>query len=101
MMLCAAALERVSRHPALVTDLAEVLRISKTEAANAVRQRFEKMQGLHDFMRLAGVVRHRACCEEDGSTQLDAFDIQCWHHVRRYLRLDDVACDLTELPSSP
>ncbi|KAH7943757.1 hypothetical protein HPB52_011330 [Rhipicephalus sanguineus] len=99
--LCAAALERVSRHPALVAELAEVLRIGETEAANAVRQRFQEMQGLHDFMRLAGVVRDRVRCEDDGSTQLDALDSRCWLHVRRYLRLDDVACDLAEPPSSP
>ncbi|KAH8038076.1 hypothetical protein HPB51_021638 [Rhipicephalus microplus] len=95
--LCASALERVSAHPALVAALAEVLRIREAEAENAVRQQLEGIGGLHDFMRLAGVVRDRVRCEQDGGTQLDALDGRCWLHVRRYLRLDDV----TFAPSCP
>ncbi|KAL3252760.1 hypothetical protein MRX96_054816 [Rhipicephalus microplus] len=95
--LCAAVLERVSTHPALVAALAEVLRIREAEAENAVPQRLEGIGGLHDFMRLAGVVRGRVQCEEDGGTQLDALYGRCWLHVRRYLRRDDVTC----APSCP
>ncbi|KAL3196808.1 hypothetical protein MRX96_045079 [Rhipicephalus microplus] len=93
--LCASALERVSAHPALVAALAAVPHIGEAEAENAVRQRLEGIGG--DFMRLAGVVRDRVRCEQDGGTQLDALDGRCWRPVRRYLRLDDVTC----APSCP
>ncbi|KAH7978792.1 hypothetical protein HPB49_006768 [Dermacentor silvarum] len=91
--LCAAGLDRVSRHPALVAELAEVLSIDKVEAADMVRQRFQCIEGLDEFMRLAGVVKERVTClpRQDGRTQLDGLNQDCWAHVRRYLELDDVA----------
>ncbi|KAH6943557.1 hypothetical protein HPB50_024330 [Hyalomma asiaticum] len=93
----AAALETVSRHPALVAELAEVLSIGIKEASAMVRQRLQNILGLHEFMRLAGVVREWVTCQprEDGSKQLDTLDDYCWRHVRQYLHLDDVIGDLT------
>ncbi|KAH7950489.1 hypothetical protein HPB49_024566 [Dermacentor silvarum] len=90
--LCAAALDRVSRHPAPVAELAEVLSIDKVEAVDMVRQKFRCIEGLHDFMRLAGVVKEQVTCmpRQDGRTQLDGLNQACWSHVRRYLELDDV-----------
>ncbi|XP_049523849.1 uncharacterized protein LOC125945670 [Dermacentor silvarum] len=89
---CAAGLDRVSRHPALVAELAEVLSIGQVEAADMVQRRFQSIEGLHDFMRLAGVVKRQVTClpREDGRTQLDDLNDDCWAHVRRYLQLDDV-----------
>ncbi|XP_049523641.1 uncharacterized protein LOC125945592 isoform X2 [Dermacentor silvarum] len=91
--LCAAGLDRVCRHPALVAELAEVLSIDKVEAARVVRQKLRCIEGLHDFMRLAGVVKEQVTClpRQDGRTQLDGLNQDCWAHVRRYLELDDVA----------
>lgn len=93
----AAALETVSRHPALVAELAEVLSISAGEASAMVRQRLQNILGLHEFMRLAGVVQEWVTCHprEDGSKQLDTLDDYCWRHVRQYLHLNDVIGDLT------
>ncbi|XP_054925647.1 uncharacterized protein [Dermacentor andersoni] len=93
--LCAAGLDRVSRHPALLAELAEVLSIGEEEAARRVRQRFRNIEGLHEFMRLTGVVKQRVRCQprEDGRAQLDDLNSECWCHVRRYLQLDDVAFD--------
>lgn len=92
---CAAALDRVSRHTALVAELAEVLSIGDDEAARMVRRRFRSIEGLDDFMRLTGVVKQRVTCQprEHGRTQLDDLNSECWSHVRRYLLLDDVVCD--------
>ncbi|KAL3193472.1 hypothetical protein MRX96_016827 [Rhipicephalus microplus] len=89
---CAAALDRVHRHPALMAELAKVLSLSEADAAIAVRRRFRSIEGMHEFMRLAGVVKARVTCEprDDGRTRLDALGEQCWAHVRRYLQLDDV-----------
>ncbi|KAH7949637.1 hypothetical protein HPB49_013138 [Dermacentor silvarum] len=99
---CAAGLDRVSRHPALVAELAEVLSIGQVEAADMVQRRFRHIQGLHEFMRLAGVVKGRVTClpREDGRTQLDDLNDDCWAHVRRYLQLDDVPYSSAS-PSSP
>ncbi|KAH7943758.1 hypothetical protein HPB52_011331 [Rhipicephalus sanguineus] len=90
---CAAALDRVYRHPALVAELSKVLSISEADAVVAVRQGFRSIEGMHEFMRLAGVVKVRVTCQprDDGRAQLDALDDYCWSHVRRYLQLDDVA----------
>ncbi|KAH7950148.1 hypothetical protein HPB49_020139 [Dermacentor silvarum] len=99
---CAAGLDRVSRHPALLAELAEVLSIGQVEAADLVQRRFQRIEGLHDFMRLAGVVKGRVTClpREDRRTQLDELTDDCWAHVRRYLELDDVPHSSAS-PSSP
>ncbi|KAH6945852.1 hypothetical protein HPB50_010302 [Hyalomma asiaticum] len=48
---CAAALETVSRHPARVAELLEqVLSIGAAESSDMVRQRFQNVQGLHEFI---------------------------------------------------
>ncbi|KAH7986535.1 hypothetical protein HPB49_025919 [Dermacentor silvarum] len=92
-------LDRVSRHPALVAELAEVLSISQVETAGMVQRRFRSIEGLHEFMRLAGVVKERVTClpREDGHMQLDDLNDDCWAHVRRFLELDDVSAS----PSCP
>ncbi|KAL3195033.1 hypothetical protein MRX96_015991 [Rhipicephalus microplus] len=89
---CAAALDRVHRHPALMAELSKVASISEADAAVAVRQRLRGIEDMHTFMRLAGVVKARVTCQprDDGRAQLDALDEHCWAHVRRYLQLDDV-----------
>ncbi|XP_070379007.1 uncharacterized protein [Dermacentor albipictus] len=101
--LCAKGLDRVSRHPALVAELAQVLSIDKVKAADVVRRKFRSIEGLHDFMRLAGVVKEHVTCvpREDGRTQLDGLNQDCWAHVRRYLELDDVARDCHSPPNPP
>ncbi|KAH7986978.1 hypothetical protein HPB51_026582 [Rhipicephalus microplus] len=56
-ILSAAALDRVYRHPALIAELSKVLAVSEADAVVAVRQGYRSIQGMHEFMRLAGVVR--------------------------------------------
>ncbi|KAH7944225.1 hypothetical protein HPB52_017458 [Rhipicephalus sanguineus] len=89
---CAGALETVSRHPALMEELAEVLSLSDAELASLVRTRLREIQNVHDFMRLAGVVKDTVTCQprEDGRKQLHDLNEYCWGHVRRYLLFDDV-----------
>ncbi|KAL3193582.1 hypothetical protein MRX96_016932 [Rhipicephalus microplus] len=96
---CAAALDRVRRHAALVAELSKVLSISVADAKVAVSRRFRSIKGMHEFMRLAGVVKTHVTCQprDDGCTQLDALDEQCWALLRRYLQLDDV---VWQCPSS-
>ncbi|XP_070379555.1 uncharacterized protein [Dermacentor albipictus] len=88
----AAALERVVHHPALVAEVAELTAVSEAEASDAMRAAVRTFEGLHDFMRITGVVRERVTCHprDDGSTQLDDLNDYCWRSVRRYVSLDDV-----------
>ncbi|KAK8772780.1 hypothetical protein V5799_023977 [Amblyomma americanum] len=44
-----------------------------------------------NYMIYAGVVRARVLCEAgDGSTQLDALNVDCWRSIVQYLKLSDV-----------
>ncbi|XP_075557840.1 uncharacterized protein LOC142589970 [Dermacentor variabilis] len=88
----ATALERVLRHRALLAELAEVQSISEEEAAAALRDEVRSFEGMHEFMRLAGVVKERVTCHrrEDGRTELDDLNEYCWIAIRRCLTLGDV-----------
>ncbi|KAL1422467.1 hypothetical protein MTO96_022105 [Rhipicephalus appendiculatus] len=87
------ALEKLSRSPALVRELAQKEGIVADEVARAIRRRLRNVEGLHDFMRLTGVVKECVTCEPpvDGcSVQLEDLNDDCWRLVRRYLSFDDV-----------
>ncbi|KAH7949335.1 hypothetical protein HPB49_007807 [Dermacentor silvarum] len=89
---CVRALERVLRHPPLLEELAEQESMSVAEASAMVRRKFSRAEGLHDFMRLAGVVKERVECNSraGGRLQLDDLDEYCWRKVRSYLMIDDI-----------
>ncbi|KAL1478971.1 hypothetical protein MTO96_015961 [Rhipicephalus appendiculatus] len=87
------ALEKVSRRAALVRELAEKERIAADEVARMLRSRLMSIDGIHDFMRLTGVVKERVRCAPpvDGcSLQLQDLNNDCWRLVRRHLSFDDV-----------
>ncbi|KAH7931520.1 hypothetical protein HPB51_029825 [Rhipicephalus microplus] len=90
---CAGALERMHKHVALPERVAQISSVSEVEASAMIRDALKGMQGMHDFMRLAGVVKDRVKCGPATApflSQLDSLDDICWMRVRRYLRLDDV-----------
>ncbi|KAL1446785.1 hypothetical protein MTO96_028731 [Rhipicephalus appendiculatus] len=95
------ALEKVSRHPALVRELAEKEGIAADEAARMIRCRLRSVDGMHDFMRLTGVVKERVTCMPpvgDCGVQLQDLNDDCWRLLRRYLSFDDVnRLTITEL----
>ncbi|XP_065308390.1 uncharacterized protein [Dermacentor albipictus] len=87
------ALERVSRYPALLDEVAMEARIDKAELTVLVRDRLKRTESMDGFMRAAGVVRERVVClpsPSDDRMQLDDLIEDCWRHVRRYLVIDDV-----------
>ncbi|KAH7944250.1 hypothetical protein HPB52_017640 [Rhipicephalus sanguineus] len=87
------ALEKVSRHPALVRELAQKEGIAADEVTTMLRSRLRSVEGLHDFTRLTGVVKKRVTCAppvNDCSIQLQDLNAYCWRIVRRYLSFDDV-----------
>ncbi|KAL1440476.1 hypothetical protein MTO96_009409 [Rhipicephalus appendiculatus] len=89
----ATALEKVSRHPALLKELAEKEGMTACEVARMVRSRLRSVEGLHDFMRLTGVVKERVMCappDGDCRKQLHDLNMDCWLLLRQYLSFDDV-----------
>ncbi|KAL3224257.1 hypothetical protein MRX96_049583 [Rhipicephalus microplus] len=80
------------QHPALLVEVTELLKVEKAELVNSIRDRLEGLETLDGFMKLAGVIKERVVCHpsDDGCTQLDALNEDCWRHVRQYLFLDDV-----------
>ncbi|XP_065308414.1 uncharacterized protein [Dermacentor albipictus] len=87
------ALERVSRYPALLDEVAMEARIDKAELTVLVRDCLKRTESMDGFMRAAGVVRKRVVCHpspSDDRMQLDDLIEDCWRHLRRYLVIDDV-----------
>ncbi|KAH6937590.1 hypothetical protein HPB50_001870 [Hyalomma asiaticum] len=87
------ALEKVSRRPALVRELAEREGMAEDEVRSLIQSRLMSVKGLDDFMRLSGVVRDRVTCapRPDGRRkQLNDLHEDCWRVLRRYLSFDDV-----------
>ncbi|KAH7976142.1 hypothetical protein HPB52_009329 [Rhipicephalus sanguineus] len=86
------ALQRVMPHPALLAEVAELVKIEKAELVNLIRDRLKGAETLDGFMKMTGVVKERVICHasDDGSTQLDALNEDCWRHVFQYLFIDDV-----------
>ncbi|KAH6943310.1 hypothetical protein HPB50_019422 [Hyalomma asiaticum] len=100
----ASALEKVSRHPALLRELAKRKRMAADEVAYMVRRRLRSIEGLDDFMRLTGVVNESVTCAPpvDGcSKRLDDLNYDCWNLVRRYLSVDDVKRFTFAKPDKP
>ncbi|KAL1426083.1 hypothetical protein MTO96_018557 [Rhipicephalus appendiculatus] len=88
---CAGALERMHDHVALPERVAQLSSISEADASAMIREALRSIQGIHDFMRLAGVVKDRVqCVPAESRLQLDSLDDNCWRRVRNFLRLDDV-----------
>ncbi|XP_072140287.1 uncharacterized protein [Dermacentor andersoni] len=92
---CACAVELVSEHPKLVDNVRRRAALSDEAAAMALIRRglrSLRLADVHEFMRLVGVVQERVVCyaREDGVTQFDRLNHECWLHIRRYLIVADV-----------
>ncbi|KAH7976141.1 hypothetical protein HPB52_009328 [Rhipicephalus sanguineus] len=87
-----AALQRVMLHPALLTEVADLVKMEKAELVKLIRDRLQELETLNGFMKVAGVVKERVVCiaSDDGCTQLDALNEDCWRHVLQFLFVDDV-----------
>ncbi|KAH7944285.1 hypothetical protein HPB52_017937 [Rhipicephalus sanguineus] len=91
----ATALEKVSRNPALLRELAKKEGIAARQVASLIRSRLSSVEGLNDFMRLTSVVKELVTCSPrvvGSGMQLQDLSNDCWRLVRRYLSFDDVKC---------
>lgn len=68
--------------------------VESDEAVLMIREGLWRIEGIHNFMRLTGVVMERVICLpcQDGRPQLDDLNEYCWRTVWRYLLLEDVCC---------
>ncbi|KAL3190406.1 hypothetical protein MRX96_019343 [Rhipicephalus microplus] len=89
---CAEALEWMHLHPALPEQVAELSSVPKRDAILMIKNAVKLLEGMHEFMRLAGVVSRRVSCQwrEEETAQLCDLNEDCWRRVRGYLRLSDV-----------
>lgn len=74
-------------------EAAEKVGVPAHELASMIRSRLRSIEGLHDFMRLTGVVKKYVTCAPPvggSSVQLHDLNAECWRQVRRYLCFDDV-----------
>ncbi|XP_075735020.1 uncharacterized protein LOC119162424 isoform X1 [Rhipicephalus microplus] len=98
------ALEKVSRRPVLLRELAEKEGRAVDEVAKMLRSRLVSVDGMNDFMRLTGVVKKAVTCAPpvDGCNfQIQDLNVDCWRLVRRYLSFDDVKRCPVAKPDDP
>ncbi|XP_075740001.1 uncharacterized protein LOC142785405 [Rhipicephalus microplus] len=93
------AVDRVSRYPGLLEEVARRAKLDQSELAALVRDQLMAIQSLDGFMSFVGVVNERVMCHsaDDSRVQLDDLNEDYWRHVRWYLVGDDVKCDTVEL----
>lgn len=89
---CAQALQRMSGHPALLEQIASAEKISEDEAAATACRMLGSLKGLHQFMRVAGIVKDRVECLPcpDQRTQLHDLNDHCWSLISQYVFLDQI-----------
>ncbi|KAH7962831.1 hypothetical protein HPB52_018119 [Rhipicephalus sanguineus] len=83
---------RVMPHCLLLSELTSM---STAEAAATVRSSLRSIEGMQEFMRLAGVVNEGITCSARGDACMHLADLNehCWSHLRRYIKLYDVVYD--------
>ncbi|KAH9366709.1 hypothetical protein HPB48_010386 [Haemaphysalis longicornis] len=86
---CAHAFEQVASHPALEVITGRLLSVDGSEAKQKIRDTLSSVQGMHLFMRMAGVVGSEVVCHAR-DFQLTDIDEYSWLEIRRYLRLADI-----------
>ncbi|KAH7965887.1 hypothetical protein HPB49_011870 [Dermacentor silvarum] len=89
---CARALALVSDHPNFVELIQSKARVGAAEAAAMISRASKTCNSLDEFMKMAGVVKHRVECfpRRDGKAQLVHLNEYCWLEVTKYLSLLDV-----------
>ncbi|KAL1418511.1 hypothetical protein MTO96_025895 [Rhipicephalus appendiculatus] len=89
---CAAAAEIVHTNPGLVDKVQELASITEKEADARIKASMRSFSELNDFMCVAGVVKDSVTCQrrEDGQKQLVDIGLDCWLHVRQYLKVGDI-----------
>lgn len=90
----ARVVEVMRSHPRFLELVLEATGGSKTKAKMMIRRALQRVRriSLHEFMRLAGVVREKVQCLDSlgAGTQLCHLSVDCWLHIRSFLKIADV-----------
>ncbi|KAH6942187.1 hypothetical protein HPB50_001756 [Hyalomma asiaticum] len=92
---CASAVELVSQHPKVIDDVRREANLSaEGDAVDMIADalRLPCLTNMHEYMKLAGVVRERVVCgvRPDGRMQFDQIYDDCWLRIRHFLRVADI-----------
>ncbi|KAH7968150.1 hypothetical protein HPB52_006077 [Rhipicephalus sanguineus] len=89
---CAGAAELLHTTPGLVEKVQELASINENEAVSRINKSLQSTSELHDFMRVAGVVKESVTCHQrdDGKKQLTDLNRDCWLYLRQHLKVGDI-----------
>ncbi|XP_049527446.1 uncharacterized protein LOC125947124 [Dermacentor silvarum] len=90
----ARAIELVHDHPRVLERIWKRAAVTKTEATKMIASALWRVRycNVHEFMRLAGVVKNNVQCLDKPTVELQLLDINdyCWLRIRSFLKIDDV-----------
>ncbi|XP_075559442.1 uncharacterized protein LOC142590958 [Dermacentor variabilis] len=95
------SIELMHDHPRLLEMVSEGADVTKAEAKEMISSALLRvgLLSLDEFMRMTGVVQETAECLADPGArrQLSDLNLDCWLHVRRFLKIADVLQPRTDL----
>ncbi|XP_070377133.1 uncharacterized protein [Dermacentor albipictus] len=90
----ARSIELMHDHPRLLEMVSEGADVTKAAAKEMISSALLRVRhlSLDEFMRMTGVVKKTAECLADPGTrrQLCDLNLECWLHIRRFLKIADV-----------
>ncbi|XP_065297012.1 uncharacterized protein [Dermacentor albipictus] len=90
----ARSIELTHDHPQLLEMVREGADVSKADAKKMISSALLRVRllSLDEFMRMTGVVKETAQCFADPGArrQLSDMNVDCWLHIRRFLKIADV-----------
>ncbi|XP_070377021.1 uncharacterized protein [Dermacentor albipictus] len=90
----ARSIELMHDHPRLLEMVSEGADVTKAAAKEMIRSALLRVGhlSLDEFMRMTGVVKETAKCLADPGArrQLSDLNLDCWLHIRRFLKIADV-----------
>ncbi|KAH7948843.1 hypothetical protein HPB49_002788 [Dermacentor silvarum] len=91
---CIRTMELMHDHPRLLELVREGAASTKSEAKKMISSALLSVRrtNIHQFMRLAGVVKEKVDClaNPGATTQLADISEDCWLHIRSFLKIADV-----------
>nr|XP_054923645.1 uncharacterized protein LOC129383299 [Dermacentor andersoni] len=90
----ARSIELMHDHPRLLEMVSEGADVTKGDAKEMISSALLRvgLLSLDEFMRMTGVVKERAQClaHPAARRQLSDLNLDCWLHIRRFLKIADV-----------
>nr|XP_054923636.1 uncharacterized protein LOC129383292 [Dermacentor andersoni] len=88
------SIELMHDHPRLLEMVSEGADVTKADAKEMISSALLRVRllSLDEFMRMTGVVQETVECLADPGArrQLSDLNLDCWLHIRRFLKIADV-----------